>query len=109
MFKYFNRIIKGQSLVEYSIMIIIIVAVFLSMKNYVKRAIQGKWKVSVDELGDQYDPRTANSLTNYVISSSSNTFIDVVPAQGGGFWTKRTDTSNTVETKGAQTSVGPSY
>ena len=106
MFKYFNRI-KGQSLVEYSIMMIIILAVFLSMKDYVKRAIQGKWKSSVDELGDQYDPRTTNAMINNVLISSSNTFVELVPAQGGGFYTQRRDQSNTVETRGGQVSVGP--
>jgi Flp pilus assembly pilin Flp len=107
MIKKMNQL-KGQSLLEYSLLIIIVAAVFLSMKDYVKRGIQGRWKASVDDLGDQYDPRSTNMFMNHVLTTSSNTFVDVVPAAGGqGFWTKRIDVSNTVETKGSQGSVGP--
>ncbi len=106
MIKRMNKT-KAQSMVEYSVMMIIILAVFLSMKDYAKRAIQGRWKSSVDELGTQYDPRSANTMMNYVLTSSSNTFVDVVPAENGnGFYTKRVDTANTTETKGAQSAVG---
>ncbi len=97
---------RGQSLIEYSILIIIVVAVFLSMNSYFKRGIQGRWKASIDDLGEQYDPRTTNSLINYVLNSSSNTSIDVVPTSNGDFWTNRVDTSSSSESKGGQTVVG---
>lgn len=106
MIKRMNQL-RGQGIIEYTVMIIIILAVFLAMKNYVQRGVQGRWKASTDDLGDQYDPRTANTLINYVLNSTSNTFVDIVPATGGGFWTRRVDVSNSTETKGGQTSVGP--
>ena len=90
---------------EYSILIIIILAVYLSMENYVKRGVQGRWKTSVDSLGDQYDPRTANTYVNYALSSSSNSLVMTVP-DGAGSWTKREDTSSSIETKAGNTTIG---
>ena len=29
--------------------------------HYFKRGLQGRWKGAMEELGDQYDPRTTNS------------------------------------------------
>ncbi len=94
----------GQSLIEYSVLTIVILAVFLAMNMYVKRGIQGRWKAAVDEFGDQYDPRVANSLVNYVLKSASNTMVDAV-TDAAGQKTIRTDTTNSVETKGGQTTV----
>ncbi len=97
---------RGQSLLEYSILIIIILGVFLAMNMYVKRGIQGRWKSSVDTLGDQYDPRVTNSLINYSITSSANTSITTQPDNNGSYVTMRVDTSNSVETKAGNTTVG---
>lgn len=94
-------------MLEYSILIIIIIAVYLSMNAYFKRGVQGRWKETVDGMGEQYDPRTTNALTNYVLNSSSNTVVDTVPTANGEFWTNRVDTASSSETKGGQTVVGP--
>ena len=96
---------SGQSLLEYSILLIILLAVFLSMQSYVKRGIQGRWKASVDNLGDQYDPRTANSKKEYTLNSASRSVLYTVQ-QTGGFETRREDTSSSSETKDGQTTVG---
>jgi hypothetical protein len=98
------RTSKGQSFVEYSVVLIVILAVFLSMQNYMKRGIQGRWKAAVDELGDQYDPRDANSLINYSVVTSSNTIVGIVPS-ADGYWTMRQDSTNSTETKNGQTTV----
>lgn len=91
----------GQSLIEYSVLTIIVLAVFLSMLMYIKRGIQGHWKSSVDQLGDQYDPRVANSLVTYALNSTSNSMVDVVSQK-----TIRTDSTSSVETKAGATTVG---
>lgn len=100
------RKIKAQSILEYSMLVIIVMAVLLAMSNYVKRGVQGRWKASVDDMGDQYDPWRTNMLQNYVLISASNTMVDIVPSVNGS-WTRRVDTANTTETKGGVTSVGP--
>lgn len=50
----FTRKRKGQSILEYAILMGIIVAVFVSIQIYVKRAVQGKFKSSADQIGEQF-------------------------------------------------------
>ncbi|MEI6437122.1 MAG: hypothetical protein WCO69_00055 [Candidatus Omnitrophota bacterium] len=45
---------KGQSTLEYAILIIIIIAALLSLQTYVKRGVQGRLKSSTDDIGEQY-------------------------------------------------------
>jgi len=50
MFKYFNkRKKKGQSTLEYAILIIIILGALLSIQNYIKRGIQGRLQQATDD------------------------------------------------------------
>jgi hypothetical protein len=96
---------KGQSAVEYSTLLIVLIGAFLAMQNYVKRGVQGRWKASIDELGDQYDPRVANTDLRHTVFSSTNTQIMVMDT-GDGLWTKRTDRSFSNEQKMGYTSSG---
>ncbi len=52
---------KGQTILEYTVILIIILGVMIAMKDYVKRGIQGRWKSATDDFGDQYDPQSVNS------------------------------------------------
>ena len=101
---------KGQSLIEYAVLIVIILGVFVAMKDYIKRGFQGRWKSSVDDLGDQYDPRYINSKILHTIVSNSTSQIRAVDGkdQGGitGQWTNRVDTSHTIEKKLESSTVG---
>ena len=98
---------QGQSLIEYTTVIIIVMAVFLATGNYFKRGIQGRWKSAVDDLGEQYDPRTANSSLQSVLESSTNTDIFVNPrTDHGGFYTDRIDKSQSRERKTGTVKVG---
>ena len=56
----YNR--KAQTILEYTVILIIILGVMIAMKNYVKRGIQGLWKSAADDVGDQYDPQHINSI-----------------------------------------------
>ena len=105
---------KGQTILEYTVILIILLGVVITMKDYVKRGIQGRWKSATDDLGDQYDPQFVNSNINYATQGNSNSIVSVVnatltvpnaPAQQGQ-WTTRTDASNTVDTKTGFTQVG---
>ncbi|MBI3991048.1 MAG: hypothetical protein HY350_02755 [Candidatus Omnitrophica bacterium] len=64
----FNR--KGQSTVEYALVIAVVVAGLLLMQHYVKRGYAGRLKSAADEMGEQYDP-TAYSAT-FNINRQSN-------------------------------------
>ena len=104
---------KGQTILEYTIIVIIILGVMIAMKDYVKRGIQGRWKTSSDDFADQYDPQYVNALTNYSTQSNSQSIVTVVNAtyfdgteQQTGQRTNRIDMSNTLDTKTGYSQIG---
>jgi cytoskeletal protein RodZ len=61
MFKYFNnRRKKGQSTLEYAVLIIIILGALLAIQVYIKRGVQGRLKSATDDIGDQFSPGNTN-------------------------------------------------
>ncbi len=103
---------KAQSTLEYTVLVVIIIAVFITMQMYFKRGFQGRWKSTVDDFGEQYDPDTTNSQTDYSLISNSETQIgvghlDLHPITGQpGYYTTRLDNTTSVETKNGNTIVG---
>jgi hypothetical protein len=69
----FNR--KGQSTLEYALIIAVVVAGLLLMQHYVRRGYAGRLKSASDEMGEQYDPTSYTG--NFTISQSSNTTTTV--------------------------------
>jgi len=47
---------KGQSTLEYALIIAVVVAGLFVMQYYVKRGFSGRLKSSTDDMGEQYDP-----------------------------------------------------
>ena len=76
MFKYFyNKKKKGQSTLEYAVLIIIIIGALLSIQVYIKRGVQGRLKSATDDIGDQFSPGNTNvTKTHSVGSRTSETF-----------------------------------
>ena len=68
---------KGQSTLEYGLIIAVVVAALLAINWYMKKGVQGKLKESTDQIGRQFDP---------------GTFSTAWRAQGNG-------TTTTVETR----------
>ena len=94
---------------EYMILITIIMGALLAAGNYFKRGLQGRWKSVADDLGDQYDPRTANSAVRHTLLSNSITEITAIEDSSGGtnrIYTQRHDIVNTVEMKTGFEGVG---
>lgn len=60
---------KGQSTLEYALLIAAVVSGLLVMQMYVKRGMSGRVKSASDELGEQYDP-TAFSASYTTVSHS---------------------------------------
>ncbi len=77
MFKYLiKKRQKGQSTLEYAILIIIIIGALLSIQVYIKRGVQGRLKSATDDIGDQFSPGNTNVTKTMITSSRSNdTFI----------------------------------
>lgn len=49
---------RGQSMIEYAVLVAVVIATLLGMSIYTKRALAGKWKSVGDTFGygRQYDP-----------------------------------------------------
>jgi len=96
MFIYLHK--KGQSTLEYSIIIAVIVAALIVMQIYIKRGVQGKMKSATDDIGDQYSPdfTTGNISTN----STANSHETI----GGG---STTTNSTQNQTRNANENISP--
>ena len=96
---------RGQSLLEYTVIMIVIMAVLLSMSIYFKRGVQGKWKESVDSLGEQYDPLTANGTMTHYLTQSTYTLV-YVEDNIDNVVTMRKDETNSVQRKQGSRRLG---
>lgn len=63
---------KGQSTLEYAVVIACIVGALLSMQVYIKRAVSGKLRSAADEIGQQYDPENTTSAAGMTMSINSD-------------------------------------
>ena len=97
---------KGQSTLEFSVLFIIIVAAMITMSVYFKRSIQGRWKDSIDGLGDQYDPRLTNAHILETLATNAVVRVFSIPDSAGGVWTQREDMSNSITSKSGFINVG---
>jgi len=105
---------KGQTILEYTVILIIILGVMIAMKDYIKRGFQGRWKSATDDFGDQYDPQHINSSIVYGTQVNSQSIVSVINGSDSsstsgieqGQWTNREDLSNSLETKTGYTQVG---
>lgn len=104
MLKFINRR-SAQSLVEYITIITLLLGAFLAISNYFKRGVQGRLKDATDQMGDQYDPRTAKTDITHRVNSLTTTII-FTENTADGYWTNRQDIVDSVETKTGFTDVG---
>lgn len=70
---------RGQSTLEYVILIGFVVAALIAMGIYMKRGIQGKLRESTDQVGEQYD--AGNTTSNY--TTVSNLVQTEIQTSGG--------------------------
>jgi len=61
MFRYLNK--RGQSTLEYGVVIAVVVAALISMQTYIKRGVQGKLRQASDEIGEQFSPDKTTGVT----------------------------------------------
>lgn len=70
MLNYINKK-RGQSTLEYAVLIIIIIGALLSIQVYIKRGIQGRLKQATDDIGKQYSD--GNTKVNKTVTVTSKT------------------------------------
>jgi len=77
MFKFLrNKKKRGQSTLEYAVLIIIVIGALLSIQVYIKRGVQGRLKSATDDIGDQYSPGNTNvRMRTKVRSHTNDTFL----------------------------------
>ena len=99
------RKIKGQSTLEYAVLVVIIIAALLSLQTYIKRGVQGRLRKSTDDIGEQFSVTSAASYCRTVVSTSQtkeeNNQGHITTTQTGAI-TSNTDEKVTLGNKSAE-------
>ena len=66
---------RGQSTLEYALLLAVIVAGLIAMQVYLKRGYQGRLRQSTDDIGEQYSPGYTTGTTT---TNSSSTTRDTI-------------------------------
>ncbi len=61
MLQYLNQK-RGQSTLEYAVLIVVIIGALLTIQVYIKRGVQGRLKSASDDIGDQYSDGNTNAI-----------------------------------------------
>ena len=95
---FFGR--RGQSTLEYAVLIAVIGAGLVLMSAYVRRGFQGRLRSQSDKLGEQFEP--GKTSYEYIVESNDVTVANEVDASGnvkvtrtGGGTAVTTDKSTT--------------
>jgi len=64
-----TRARRGQTIIEYAVLIAVVVAALIAMRVYFKRALEGKVKDTADKVGGQFNPM--DHTYNYTTATSS--------------------------------------
>jgi len=61
---------RGQSTLEYAVIIAVVVGGLMAMQYYIKRGYAGRLRASSDEMGEQFDPYAYKASLTYNQSSN---------------------------------------
>ena len=70
MLQYLNQK-RGQSTLEYAVLIVVIIGALLTLQVYIKRGVQGRLKSAADDIGDQYSDGNTNSIKTTLRNSDT--------------------------------------
>ncbi len=81
---------RGQSTLEYALIIAVVVAALLAIQIYMKRGVEGKLRESTDEIGSQfaventtiYSDKTRRAKTVEILSAGETTVYTGYNATG---------------------------
>jgi len=69
---------RGQSTLEYAVIIAVVVGALLAIQVYVKRGVQGRLKQAADDIGEQFSPGASTYNYTTIVTSRSNE--NVIPS-----------------------------
>jgi len=78
---------RGQSTLEYAVLIVVIIAALIAMQVYLKRGLQGRIRESSDQIGESYSP-------GYTVSNRTTTSASSVTETRGASGSVNTDITN---------------
>jgi Flp pilus assembly pilin Flp len=70
MLQYLNQK-RGQSTLEYAVLVVVIIGALLTIQVYIKRGVQGRLKSAADDIGDQYSDGNTNEVKSTVRASNT--------------------------------------
>jgi len=62
---------RGQSTLEYAILVVVVILALIGIQAYLKRGISGRMRESTDQIGEQFEAGV--TTYNYVTESASLT------------------------------------
>ena len=83
---------KGQSTLEYVILVVVVIMALLTVQTYFKRGVQGRMRSAADDIGKQYE----GSTTNHTKRTISNTRTTETSSATGTSTRRRSPDSVTV-------------
>ena len=92
MFKFLRKM-KGQSTLEYAVLVIIVIGALLSIQMYIKRGLQGRLRSAADDIGDQYSPGNTN-VTKTVVTTSNTSESSIAGTSKSTFREPEVTTTN---------------
>lgn len=70
---------RAQSILEYTVVIVCLIAALVAMQIYIKRGISGKLRQSADEIGAQYSPKHTSSNVTTALTSDAASVLYRIP------------------------------
>lgn len=84
---------RGQSTLEYAIIIAVIVGALISMQVYIKRGVQGRLRQATDDIGEAFSPG-ATTYTHTTTSSVNSTETTRPTQLTDGTWVSDAQTTS---------------
>jgi len=93
---------RGQSTLEYAVLIVVIIGALLTIQTYIKRGVQGRMKQATDDIGDQFSGVGYQNGLKTVTSFSNSEDKFMGGTSTSNLFTESTNTSSNTYIVNAQ-------
>jgi uncharacterized protein (UPF0333 family) len=73
---------RGQTALEYAVVIICVVGALIAMREYMTRSIQGRMRAVADDIGPQYAPDDTSGDVTITYNHQSDTTVNTTDLDG---------------------------